>query len=110
MPYARFAAATKRLAHATASVARDATERARAAGAGKGLAWVRACANGGARFRCLAASLLVAIAASGFGAPALAQMAPAHCTPSDPLELWCATLTVERAEGRISVWYGYTLV
>ena len=28
-----------------------------------------------------------------FGAPALAQMTPAHCT-SDPLELWCASLTV----------------
>ena len=55
--------------------------------------WPGRRAGGGDRFRRLAASLLVAIVASAFGAPALAQITPAHCT-SDPLELWCASLTV----------------
>ena len=42
-------------------------------------------------FRRLAASLFVAIAASAFGTPALAQ---AHCDAADPNELLCATMTV----------------
>ena len=54
----------------------------------------RAAKRGGGRFRCLAAALLVAIAAIALPTPARAQMTPAHCNPSDPLELWCATLTV----------------
>ena len=45
------------------------------------------------RFRRLFAALAVALAASAFGAPALAQT-PAHCNDLDPLELWCASLTV----------------
>ena len=55
--------------------------------------WPGRRAGGGARFRRLAVSLLVAVAASAFGTPALAQMTPVHCT-SEPTELWCATLTV----------------
>ena len=42
-------------------------------------------------FRRLAAALVVTIAASAFGAPALAQT---HCDATDANELWCTTLTV----------------
>ena len=62
--------------------------------------------RGGVRFRRLAVALLVAIAASALPTPALAQMTPAHCNPSDPLELWCATLTVGFDPIAVSI-YGY---
>ena len=48
-------------------------------------------AGHGARVHRLAASLLVAIAASAFGTPALAD---SHCDATDANELWCATMTV----------------
>ena len=55
----------------------------------------------------LAATLLVALAAGAFGAPALAQSTPvpAHCTSSS-LELWCATLVVGNKSGEDLYGYG----
>ena len=61
---------------------------------------------GGGWFRRLAASLLVALAASAFGAPALAQT---HCDSSDPLELWCATLTVGTTSQSGFTYTGYAI-
>ena len=67
--------------------------------------WPGAAAGGG-WFRRLAASLLVALAASAFGAPALAQT---HCDSSDPLELWCATLTVGTTSQSGFTYTGYAI-
>ena len=52
---------------------------------------VAGCNRAGTRFRRLAAWVLVAIAASAFGTPALAD---SHCDATDTNELWCATMTV----------------
>ena len=66
----------------------------------------RSRAGAAGRFRRLAASLLVAIAASALGAPALAQT---HCDSSDPLELWCATLTVGTTSQSGFTYTGYAI-
>ena len=52
---------------------------------------VAGCNRAGTRFRRLAAWVLVAIAASAFGTPALAN---SHCDETDTNELLCATMTV----------------
>ena len=53
--------------------------------------------------RRLGAALVVAIAASAFGAPALAQT---HCDATDANELWCASLTVGTGTLSGNTYYG----
>ena len=53
----------------------------------------------------LATTLLVALAASAFCTPALAQSTTEHCTSSS-LELWCATLVVGNKSGESLYGYG----